>query len=323
MTTPLVSIIIPVYNRASIISRTLDSLIELEHSNWECILVDDGSTDDSVEVIKSYVAKDQRFKLTKRPSQRPKGANACRNTGLEMAQGDYINFLDSDDTLHPEKLTVQIDAIHNTPYQFSVCQTMVIDDATGEELGLRASLVRSAQPLDDYITFKSFWTVHPPLYKASFIKKYRFDETLQQSQEYELTIRILKDKPVFHTTELVLAYLHFHSQRMSSSVTNQSSKIISNLEVRLNCFKTLGKELLPQTQDDLYEYIFEYYKKLILLKEWSKAWIVYKYLVRCSRFYFRLKRKRTKYLTRWFLAIPSYYISHKGVRFLRYIEYSR
>ncbi|WP_167342345.1 glycosyltransferase family 2 protein [Nonlabens sp. SY33080] len=317
----LVTIIIPTFNRAHTINRTLNSIFKQSHTNWECIVIDDGSTDDTLKIVEEQVRKDSRVKLFQRPQNRPKGANACRNLGLENAHGDYINFLDSDDTLHPDKLSIQIDAIKNTPYQFSVCQTMLIDDDSGHELGLRSSLVKAAHPIDDYITFRSFWTVHPPLYKSAFIQQYRFDESLQQSQEYEFTIRILSGQPVYHTTELVLAYLHIHANRMSSSVTNSISKIRSNLNVRLNCFKNSNINLLPSTHDHLYEYIFDFYKELILSKEWSKAWIAYVYLVRCSSFYFRLKRKRIQHLTRWFLALPSYYLSNRGTRFLRYIEY--
>lgn len=93
----LVSIIIPNYNRANLIGETLDSIISQTYSNWECIIVDDGSADNSIEVINSYVKKDSRFKFFLRPKNHPKGANACRNIGMQKAVGDYIIFFDSDD----------------------------------------------------------------------------------------------------------------------------------------------------------------------------------------------------------------------------------
>jgi glycosyltransferase involved in cell wall biosynthesis len=111
--TQLVSIIIPNYNRESLIGETLDSILAQTYSHWECIIVDDGSTDNSVEVIQQYVKKDLRFKLIQRPSNHLKGANACRNIGLQKAKGEFIIFFDSDDLMmeqHVEnKLKFMID----------------------------------------------------------------------------------------------------------------------------------------------------------------------------------------------------------------------
>ena len=316
---PLITIIIPLYNRGHLIERTMESIKQQTHGNWECIIVDDGSTDNSMIVVQDLIKKDTRFQLYSRPVHKPKGANACRNYGLDLAKGEYINFLDSDDTFYKEKLTYQLAILEGSDYQFSVCQTMVVDDLTLKEKGLRSDTIESIRPLDDYIIFKCFWTVHPPLYKAAFIKKYQFDESLQQSQEYELTIRILGDNPTFHTSEKVLVNLHAHNDRMSSSVVDHNDKIKSNLKVRFYCFKNLSHRLLPETQDHLYQYVFNYYKILVFHKEWSKAFIVYTYLVRCSPYYYRLKRQRKRKLTSWFLAIPSYLFFDRGENFLKSI----
>ncbi len=83
MQTPLVSIIIiiiiPTYNRAHLIGETLDSILAQTYTNWECIVVDDGSTDETDSLLAAYCAKDKRFQYQHRLSDRPKGANACRN----------------------------------------------------------------------------------------------------------------------------------------------------------------------------------------------------------------------------------------------------
>src|SRR5690554_6036808 len=92
---PLVSIIIPVFNRANLIGETLDSVLTQCYSNWECIVIDDGSTDHTIEIINGFCIKDYRFKLFIR-NREPKGAPTCRNIGLSIANGQYINFFDSD-----------------------------------------------------------------------------------------------------------------------------------------------------------------------------------------------------------------------------------
>ena len=99
MQPPIVSIIIPTYNRAHLISETLDSILTQTYTHWECIVVDDGSDDSTAELLAGYCKKDARFQYHQRPNDRPKGANACRNYGFELCKGEYINWFDSDDLM--------------------------------------------------------------------------------------------------------------------------------------------------------------------------------------------------------------------------------
>ena len=102
MNSGLVSIIIPVFNRAHLIGETLDSILAQTYSNWECIVVDDGSTDSTAEILQSFVEKDSRFTFYNRPLDYLKGANSCRNYGFEKSSGEYINWFDSDDLMLPD-----------------------------------------------------------------------------------------------------------------------------------------------------------------------------------------------------------------------------
>ncbi|TVQ64915.1 MAG: glycosyltransferase family 2 protein, partial [Balneolaceae bacterium] len=79
----------------------MESVASQSHSNWECILVDDGSDDNSLMIGTSFKEKDPRFRILKR-SREPKGPSTCRNIGIDSSKGDYIMFLDSDDLIHPE-----------------------------------------------------------------------------------------------------------------------------------------------------------------------------------------------------------------------------
>lgn len=110
MNQPLVSIIIPTYNRAHLIWETLDSLLVQTYTSWECIVVDDGSNDNTGEVLKKYCDKDIRFQYHQRPSNRPKGANACRNYGFELSKGEYVNWFDDDDVMLEDFLKVKVAA---------------------------------------------------------------------------------------------------------------------------------------------------------------------------------------------------------------------
>ena len=82
----LISIIIPTYNRSHLLGETLDSVLIQTYRNWECIVVDDGSTDYTPELMEFYIRKDSRFSFYRRPEEKAKGANACRNYGFEKSR---------------------------------------------------------------------------------------------------------------------------------------------------------------------------------------------------------------------------------------------
>ena len=111
---PLVSIIIPTFNRAHLIGETLDSVLAQTYTNWECIVVDDGSTDATGDLMESYVKKDTRFRYHHRPKNRLTGGNAARNYGFELSKGEYLNFFDSDDLMDINKISIQVNLLINT-----------------------------------------------------------------------------------------------------------------------------------------------------------------------------------------------------------------
>lgn len=122
MRKPDVSIIIPVYNRAERIRMTLDSVLAQTCADWECIVVDDGSTDSTEEVVMEYVRKDERFRFTMRPENRPKGPSAARNHGLSLARGRYVHFFDSDDFMSPDFISKAVSRFETNP----ACELLLV-----------------------------------------------------------------------------------------------------------------------------------------------------------------------------------------------------
>lgn len=231
----LVSIIIPTYNRDHIISDTLESVLNQSYTNWECIIVDDGSTDNTNELISNYIARDNRFKFFKRPQNKPKGANACRNFGFLKSKGDFINWFDSDDVMAYNKLEVQVEALiqnQNSPY--CICQTKWVDKNTGEFLGLRSKQIGSTNRLEDYILYNIFWTTIAPLWRRDFLieNSLLFDETLHQSQEYDFNIRALNINDDYVYLNQALVTLYRHDENISNNIFASDSKIKSNLKVK-------------------------------------------------------------------------------------------
>ncbi len=108
-----VSIIIPVFNYGFILEETLKGLVDQSHQNWEAIIVDDGSMDNTSAIVSGFAGKDPRFKYV---FQENKGVSAARNNGLRHATGDFIQFLDGDDLLSREKLELQLIHLNENPH---------------------------------------------------------------------------------------------------------------------------------------------------------------------------------------------------------------
>ena len=113
----LVSIITPAYNAAAYIAETIESVLAQTYTNWEMLIVNDCSKDNTVEIVQSYAAKDKRIKLIN--LEQNSGAAAARNTAIQNANGRYIAFLDSDDLWKKEKLQKQIEFMKQNGYVFT------------------------------------------------------------------------------------------------------------------------------------------------------------------------------------------------------------
>lgn len=114
----MISVIIPTYNRAHFLPRALSSIINQSYTSWEAIVVDDGSTDKTEEVVTEFVLKDSRIKYIKKSNS---GATHSRNVGVENATGDFITFLDSDDEAQPNWLSSFNELINNKGAKVICC----------------------------------------------------------------------------------------------------------------------------------------------------------------------------------------------------------
>src|SRR4051794_40117270 len=118
-----VSVIIPCFNAARFVQATLESVVRQSWTDLEIIIVDDGSTDESVEIIEKFV--DARIKLVRQPNQ---GQTAALNRGLALATGDYVQFLDADDVLDHRKIEVQLTRLQGMPFAVATCEWARFND---------------------------------------------------------------------------------------------------------------------------------------------------------------------------------------------------
>ncbi|XCF07745.1 glycosyltransferase family 2 protein [Tamlana crocina] len=185
----MASIIIPVYNREALIGKTLKSVEKQNYRHWECIIVDDGSVDDTIEIVKLFIAKDDKFKLYERPAESIKGASTCRNIGLQKSKGDYIIFLDSDDTLTPRCLENRISKISEYAKEDFLVFPMGV--SRNEEVYKKEIPLKSNYLLE-FLNYKLSWSIMCPIWKRKFILNLKgFKEGYPRLNDPELMIRAL------------------------------------------------------------------------------------------------------------------------------------
>ena len=129
----MISIVIPTYNRVNVISKILDNLLAQTCSEWQCVIVDDHSTDNTEAVVQQYVAKDSRFKYLK--NTRAKGAQGARNTGILAADGEWICLFDSDDVMYPNYIERMQNGIDKGDADVIACYAAIRNTRTGEIQG--------------------------------------------------------------------------------------------------------------------------------------------------------------------------------------------
>tara|TARA_R110002049_G_scaffold3795_5_gene27659 strand:- start:137642 stop:138610 length:969 start_codon:yes stop_codon:yes gene_type:complete len=315
----LVSIIIPTFNRAALIEATLNSILNQSYSNWECLVIDDGSTDNTIEILTAFCDNDARFKYYERPKNRPKGANACRNYGLELSNGTFINWFDSDDLMLPNKLLLQVAQLEKSSLNYSICQTERYDIIENKSLGLRSDAIHSKDILNDYIMFKIFWMTGAPLWRKDFLNqnKFCFDEALQQSQDYDYHINIIAKDACYEVINAPLMRLCKHESNMSNNLFDDSLKIYSNIKSRYKALSNHLELLNTETKVFLLKKQFEFYRKGIINLHWNDT--LKAYLLLCKSYRLVSTKVRARYTNpiKWLVGSLTYKLIGKGERFLK------
>jgi glycosyltransferase involved in cell wall biosynthesis len=192
----LISIIIPVFNRKAVLLETIDSLVDQTFKNWEAIVVDDGSTDGTLDELYNFAKKDSRIRIFKR-NRLPKGAPTCRNIGLEKCKGDLIIFLDSDDILANYCLDQRVRYMNENPVlDFAVFPILIFDKSPGDTLILW-NIFTEENDLDRFVKHDIVWQTSSPIFRRNFILMLKWDESLISGQDWDYHVRALALKPKY------------------------------------------------------------------------------------------------------------------------------
>lgn len=283
----LVSIIIPAYNASQHIAETIQSVLCQSYSNWELLIIDDGSTDGTFELINSLAKSDARIKcLTKSNS----GVSNTRNMGISLAKGEFISFLDADDIWYPENLEEKIKFImnHGIDVCYSSCETIDSDSNS-----LKTVLTGSHTPLlNDILFLKGNYITAPSgivLKKMVIDKIGGFDTHLSNNADQDLWIRILSNNFKIKLIDKILWKYRVHSKNMSGNIAllEKDSFYIYYKSKKNNLYKTF---LLKQKA----------YSKLnlMLAGSWWKngnnkmrgTWFIFKALINYPLVFFNSNR---------------------------------
>lgn len=211
-----VSIIMPNYNCEKFLEETINSVINQTYTNWELLIVDDCSTDKSVEIINSYCNKDERIKLF--INEKNSGAAASRNWAIREATGKWIAFLDSDDLWLSEKLEKQLAFMVDNGYRFSYTSYEHVDEQTQKmNIVVTGPKVLSKRKMFRYC-YPGCLTV---MYDCSDIGIIQIpDEIANGENDYAIWLKVVKHYKCYYLSEILSLY-----RVRSSSLSHKSSKL--------------------------------------------------------------------------------------------------
>lgn len=246
---PFFSVIIPTYNRSTLLCRAIDSVVSQTFPDWEIIIVDDGSTDDTKQKIEGYQLKNLVYIY-----QENKERSAARNRGIEEAKGQYICFLDDDDVFLANHFEVLHSAIKKQGFPVAVFRTgMIVSTETGEEKKIKLYNEKTGiNPVHFFLTHLP--GVHSFCYHRRILDQHQFDERWPHYQDTHLLIRILLDYPFFQTpmyTCIYFRYLQMGSLKAFNG--NDGKKTELTIAAMHDLFDQGGKKLkalIPSTLPD-------------------------------------------------------------------------
>lgn len=241
---PKISIIIPSYNEEKNISRCLDSVLNQTFTDFEVLCVDDGSKDNTFEIIKNYSEKDSRIISLKNPD---KGVSSARNFGIENARGEYIGFVDSDDFIQPQMYEFLYRAVTENNCDFSVCRYKKTSEVEFKNFEYKTEKFQPEKfisfddadyTINNELVFSSACT---KLISKNFLENIRFKNyKIGEDTVFSSEIYLKSNNNIFVDAELYDYYINTESAtstQFGSSIGNE--KWYDLLETRFVCYDIL------------------------------------------------------------------------------------
>ena len=215
-TKPLISIIIPSYNRANLLIRSINSALNQTYKNFELIVVDDGSTDNTKKLLEPYI----NAKKIKYFYQKNRGPSSAKNMGMKSAKGDYLAFLDSDDEWLPKKLEKQLELFErstNPNLGFVGCNSLIINEKNNKKQIYKTPRKKNA--FYALLVNNFIWSCSSIMIKGSIIDQIGFfDENLSIGEDWDMWIRITQKYDFDFVDEPLFKY-YVHNANITNAIT--------------------------------------------------------------------------------------------------------
>jgi len=309
----MISIIIATYNRAAYIAETLTSIANQTYKDFECIIVDDGSTDETESIVSSIEKNDSRFKYIKRPSSVPKGANHSRNYGYSLSKGSYVKFFDSDDVMLPHHLEVSMKYLLDGNYDFVVGDCINFNETGLLERPYEIDRTVAELTAMRFTNFKTGWITNDLLVKSEFADQIEFAGSIRdQASEYQYNIKLLLLTQNGYLTNEILSHRRIHDDGFVVKAEKDKKFLdLKNAElyyVTFNYLKSIApRELLEYLLDNHVQISFELSTRRVWPENISGATSLL------------IKNKGVKGLL-YPMAILIGYLTSKGYQVLKFIR---
>lgn len=238
------SIIIPIYNAEKYIQRCIESVINQTLLNWELLLIDDGSTDNSRKICDKYAQSDKRIRVIHKKNG---GVSSARNLGIDIAIGEYITFIDSDDWIEKNFLKKAIEYIQNKNISILITGFVFDNDKGTFNIfsGKNDEIFSKEQAQIEFFKQNKFaWTVYDKFYKKDVIKKFRFKTKFKIGEDMLFFWEILNS--VEKIGYLPLYQYHYDISASKTMTSNFSMKWFDGIRVKRKIYREIknsSKEL--------------------------------------------------------------------------------
>ena len=216
---PRVSVVIPVYNREAYIGAAIDSILAQTFADFEILVIDDGSTDGSREVVRTY--RDPRVRLL--CQEHNQGLPRTRNAGVDAARGAYLAFLDSDDVAYPTRLAKQVAFLDRHADHAAVGAWVDWMDDSGRPTGRVKRRPLTAQDVGALRLFRQGIENTASMARTAILQAYRHDEGFAVSEDFELWARVAAEHGIANLPE-VLVRRRAHDQQTSKDKDEQTRR---------------------------------------------------------------------------------------------------
>ena len=295
---PLISVLIPTFNRGYIIGETLDSILNQTYANWECIVVDDRGGDHTNELVGKYIVKSNRFKYVQRPIGLMKGVSSCRNFGVAISKGEFIIFLDSDDILSSTSLYNRVKYFEKYPdNDFLVFSTQFFDSdiANKKELFNIDPIVENRENyLSLFLKYQFAWQTMSPIWKKTFVleNKFRNDLHLLEDVIYHIEVLFNTDVKFKRIKEIDNFYRIPNWGKCNTEESIDKMFISTKYLLEKYNHKIIQNKILENNFSyfikNIYKIILQSRKKDEQKKEMLNFFLKYNYITKKERFFFKI-----------------------------------